>query len=142
MYKNKKKKFNETTVKAAVQEVEQGASIKKISRKYLGVQDEEEAQAAQSNKPCKDKNPPIDHPEPTPPSDSTVQQFLLDSSALNKYVAVLYTEPKRQHYWGKVLNISDTEVTVYFLKQKHIGSNADEWTWVERKMKRLWKRNS
>ena len=76
----------------------------------LDVQVKEEAQAIQSNKLCKDKNPPIDQSEPTPLGDSTVQQFVLDSSALNQYVAMLYIESKQQHYWGKVLNISDTEV--------------------------------
>lgn len=67
--------------------------------------------------------------------DTRAKTIELDASAVHKYVAVLYTEPKRQHYWGRVIAISESSVTGDFLKQKHIGSNPEEWTWVGPKEK-------
>lgn len=63
---------------------------------------------------------------------------VVTNASVNKYVAILYTEPKLKYYWGKIMQTIEcdktnktTEIKVQFLKQKAIGSNPKDWTWYE-----------
>ena len=63
---------------------------------------------------------------------------VVTKDSVNKYVAILYTEPKLKYYWGKIVQTIEcdktnktTEIKVQFLKQKAIGSNPNDWTWYE-----------
>jgi hypothetical protein len=75
--------------------------------------------------------------------DSNPDEIKLTEDAINKYVAVVYTDPKR-YYWGKVLktfgqdddaDIDNLEVS--FLKQKHLGSDPNQWTWHDKKVEEV-----
>lgn len=63
---------------------------------------------------------------------------VITKESVNKYVAIVYTEPRLKYYWGKILQTVEcdktnktTEIEVQFLKQKAIGSNPKHWTWHE-----------
>lgn len=60
----------------------------------------------------------------------------IDDESINKYFAVVYTEPKKQHYWGKVTKVfsEDDELPVnkvemVFLRRKTLSSMPEKITW-------------
>ena len=68
----------------------------------------------------------------------------IDDADVHKYVAVYYSDPKPQYYWGKLTKVfstdEDTDVTeveVDFLQKKTISSDPSAWTWVEKKVKEV-----
>ncbi|XP_050705474.1 uncharacterized protein LOC126990869 [Eriocheir sinensis] len=61
-----------------------------------------------------------------------------------KYVAVYFSHPKPQYFWGKILKVfssdEETEVTqveVDFLQKKAISSDPSAWTWAEKTVKEV-----
>ena len=78
----------------------------------------------------------------------TDQVTLIDSitedSALNKYVAVYYSDPNPTYYWGKVLKVfsndEDTavdKVEVDFLRRNKISSCPSEVDWTHKAVKEI-----
>lgn len=68
----------------------------------------------------------------------------VDDADVGKYVAVYFSNPKPQYYWGKVIKTfstdEDTDVTqveIDFLKKKTISSNPSDWTWTDQKVKEI-----
>ena len=66
----------------------------------------------------------------------------IDIDSIGQYVAVLYTEPRPQYYWGIVTKtFSDDEETnvmkieVDFLQKKTLSSDPSLWTWTEKTKK-------
>ena len=61
---------------------------------------------------------------------------MIDEDAINKYVAIVYTEPRLKYYWGKILKTFEDDedeqankIEVEFLKQKSLSSDPKLWTW-------------
>ena len=66
----------------------------------------------------------------------------IDIDSIGQYVAVLYTEPRPQYYWGIMTktfyvyeekNLMKTEVD--FLQKKMLSSDPSLWTWTEKTKK-------
>lgn len=60
----------------------------------------------------------------------------IDDDSVNRYSAVIYTDPKKQYYWGKVTKVfSDDEelpvnkVEMMFLHHKTLSSMPEKITW-------------
>ena len=77
--------------------------------------------------------------EITTPEETRYELPKITCNSEENYFAVYYTEPRVTYYWGRVMRTFSkeegevSEVELNFLKEKTIGSNPKDWSWVERK---------
>ncbi|MPC89387.1 hypothetical protein E2C01_084331 [Portunus trituberculatus] len=60
----------------------------------------------------------------------------IDDESISKYFAVVYTEPKKQHYWGKLTTVFTEDdklvvnkIEMVFLRRKTLSSIPEKITW-------------
>ena len=72
--------------------------------------------------------------------EKLLSEVTIEDEDVAKYVAVYYSDPKLQYYWGRITHVfsndpetKNDQVKVDFLKKRTYTTDPEDWEWEDKK---------